>query len=212
MARQVADKLIAYGMVVRGQLGVMIQDLTPTIAQALGLGEVHGAVVSRVMPDSPAAAAGLKAGDVIVELNGTPVNDAAGLRNGIGMLAPGTEVRLDILRDGKAITASAKLVEQRAETAETGEQPTWKGARLGPIPADNPLYGQIQGLYVEDVKPSSNADTAGLQAGDIIISADNQAVTRRAQLDHITNADKQRQRPTLLQILRGDEALFIAVE
>ena len=212
MAHWVAERLIAYGKIARGQLGVLIQNLSPAMAKAMNLTEARGAVVSQVISGSPAALAGLKAGDVIRQLNGESVEDAAALRNRIGMLPPGAKVTLDILRDGKPRTLTATLAEQRAQPAEDGGADMFRGAKLGPIPAGNPLYNQTQGLYVVSVAPGSSAAQAGLQAGDVIVSADNQATTNVAQLKELAAKDTERQRPILLQVARGDGSLFIAVE
>ena len=110
MVRTIARDLIESGKVSRGALGVLIQDLTPAIAQARGLHISAGALVSRVEPNSPAGKAGLKSGDVITAMNGIAIGNANDLRNAVGEESPGTVVRLTFLRNGREQTASVTLV------------------------------------------------------------------------------------------------------
>jgi serine protease Do len=99
MARNVMDQLIKTGRVHRGQLGIGIQPMTPELAQQLGLNETRGVLVNSVAENGPAAKAGIRRGDVIVAFNGKPVSDGNTLRNQIAGTAPGTQVKLTILRD-----------------------------------------------------------------------------------------------------------------
>ena len=118
MARYVAEQLIAHGKISRGQLGVKIQDLTPELAKAHNVQTQQGAVINSVLPGSSAAHAGLKAGDVVVSVNGTIVHNAEALRNIIGLLPVGTSADLGIIRNGTTMTVTVKLAEARAQKAE----------------------------------------------------------------------------------------------
>jgi serine protease Do len=95
------DQILQHGRVVRGWMGVGLQDITPAVAEALGRTDARGVVVGEVSPSSPANAAGLQRGDVVVEIDGEPVVDSRALRMRISQSAPGTQVRLGIDRDGK---------------------------------------------------------------------------------------------------------------
>ena len=100
MARDVMDQIIEHGSVERGLLGVNIQDLTPDLAEAMGVGISHGALVARVFPNSAAEAVGIVEGDVITNVNDTPVADASDLRNAVGLMRVGETADLTIVRDG----------------------------------------------------------------------------------------------------------------
>jgi serine protease Do/serine protease DegQ len=103
------EQLATYGTVSRGQLGVVVQDLTPELAEAFGLDISRGAVISEVVPDSSAHKAGLERGDVIIAVNGAPIRSAAHLRNRIGLLRLGESVELEVIRKGKNRTLTAKI-------------------------------------------------------------------------------------------------------
>jgi Do/DeqQ family serine protease len=115
MARAVMVQLIEHGEVRRGQLGVVIQDLTPDLAAAMDLDLRGGAVVTRVEPRSPAARAGLRQGDVIVEVNGLPIDDAANLRNMIGLLPLGAQLAIVVYRDGRRRALDARVEEASSQ-------------------------------------------------------------------------------------------------
>lgn len=109
MARDIMEQLIGSGKVRRGQLGVSVQDLTPELAKSFGLKRTAGAVIAQVSPGSPAAAAGLQAGDVVVAVNGKSVANASSLRSAIGLTAPGQEIDLEIIRNGAPQTLSVAI-------------------------------------------------------------------------------------------------------
>jgi serine protease Do len=218
MARQVMDQIIAHGKVVRGWLGVVIQPVSPEMAQAFGLPEAKGALVGDVMADSPAAHAGLAKGDVIVALNGQPVIESRSLQLKIAQLAPGTKIQLEILRDGKTRTIDATLGSQPGNTAEeegsqektaildglTVDQLTPQIARQLNLPSD------AHGVVVVQVDPGSPAGDAGLQRGDVI-----QEVNRKPVYNVKGFDDTVRQggnRPVLLLVNRGGNTFFVVVE
>src|SRR5690242_16796120 len=117
LCRDVMRQLIATGTVTHGSLGVQTQDLTDDIARALGTQAGQGAVVTRVQPGSPAASAGLQAGDVIVKVDGRPVHGAADLHNAEGLAPVGSALGLELLREGKTVNATAKLVAEQVASA-----------------------------------------------------------------------------------------------
>src|SRR5260370_24359298 len=111
LARQVMDQIMDHGKVTRAYLGIVVQDVTPSIAKAMGQNELHGALVGDVKASSPAGKAGLERGDIILEINGKPVSDSRELRMNISMMKPDADVKLKILRDGKQSDMTVKLGE-----------------------------------------------------------------------------------------------------
>jgi Do/DeqQ family serine protease len=215
MVTAVVQQLITYGKVSRGALGVTIQDLTPALAEAMGVSASGGAVVANIAPQSAGARAGLKDGDVIIALDGVPLTSSAQLRNEIGQRQPGTVVRLTYLRDGRQQTTTATLDTLATAPPSTTRPraqggPSPSGLTLGAIPADDPAFGKIRGAYVERVDPGSAADEAGLQEGDIIVAANRVPVGSAAALAQVMR-DRKQGTPLLLQVRRGEAALFIAL-
>jgi Do/DeqQ family serine protease len=219
MVRQVADQLITHGAVRRGQLGVSIQNLTPSLAKAMGIEQAAGALVSSVAPASPAQAAGLKAGDVIVGVNEQPIRTGSELRNTIGLTLPGTRVQISFLRDGRQQATSAVLAASKSQTSlpdgrreERGVASTvpLAGVHLSPLPAGHPLARELNGgVLVTEVAPTSDAAKDGLQSGDVIVSVNRRQV--RSPDDVRAAAGRSNGAPVLLNVRRGDAALFIAV-
>ncbi|MHB8535282.1 MAG: DegQ family serine endoprotease [Sulfuricaulis sp.] len=210
MARQVMSQLIKFGEVRRGQLGVYIQDLTPQLAKALGVKQDHGAVVTQVAHDSPAAKAGLKTGDVIVKIDGSPVHNASDLRNTVGLMQIGQTVTLDILRDGNPQQITARIAKAKETKIAAGEiNKRLKGAELGNIAPDNPQYGSVHGVLVLNVEQDSPAWEAGLRKGDVIRSVNRQPVRSVAEMDAAVRKSKD---GLLLNIQRGSGALFLLLQ
>ena len=176
MARGVMDQLIEFGEVRRGRLGVMIQDLTPELAKALDLDIVNGAVVGQVEKGTAADEAGIAAGDVIAELNGETVNGASDLRQRIGMMRPGTEVELQIIRPDGMVSATAVLGEiptdPIAESSNTSVA-ALSGAQFGELQSGTPGYDEVDGVSVRSVSQGSPAEQAGLREGDVVIAVNN---------------------------------------
>jgi serine protease Do len=215
MAKNVIAQLIAHGKVSRGQLGVAIQDLTPPIAEAMGLptdrGAAGGAIVSRVIPDSAAAKAGIKSGDIITQLDGKDLRNATQLRNAIGAMEPGTGVKLTLLRGGKTESIETQLqAPAAAQTVSAPADTPVEGLTLDPIPQNHPLFGRIEGVLVTKVAPGSAAENAGVEAGDIILAANQQPLKTPEDLLKIVDASKGK--PLLLQIRRGDDGLFVVIQ
>jgi serine protease Do/serine protease DegQ len=179
MAMSVVDQLVEYGEVRRGRLGVMIQDLTPDIVEALQLDVQSGAVVSRVEPGSPAAEAGIKAGDIILSLDGRPVDGSADLRNTIGLTRAGAAVKIGLLRDNRRLTVDAKVSESATTPATervSQRQSTLSGVQLAPVPSSHAGSDEVDGVLVTDVTQGSRAWDSGLRPGDIITAVNRRAV------------------------------------
>ena len=210
MARQVMAQLIEYGEVRRGQLGVYIQDLTPELAKALGVRQERGAVVTQVAPNSPAAKAGLKTGDVVVKVDGNAVTNASDLRNTVGLMRIGQTVTLDILRDGKPVRIEARIEKAKQTKLDAGAiNKRLEGAELGNISPDNPQFSGVEGVLVLKVARDSPAWDAGLRPGDVIRSVNRQPVRSVAELEA---AVKKSPDGLLLNIQRDGGALFLLLQ
>jgi serine protease DegQ len=184
MAKEVIDQLIEFGEVQRGQLGVTIQDFTPDLAEALGMEAGVGAVISQVMPDSAAEAAGLQPGDLIVSVDGRPVAGSADLRSQIGLKRLGRDIEIGIIRDGQNLTLQAKLRQGGQLGMNAGDIGLGRlsGAELRDLQPGDPLYGDISGVVVAQVDTNSRVARSGLEAGDIILAVNRTTVTSVAEL------------------------------
>jgi len=207
MARDVMDQLVEFKEVRRGQLGVMIQDLTQDIAKAMGLSGSHtGAVVSRVEPGSAAEGAGLKAGDIITAIGKVLVRNSSDLRNKIGLLRVGDAVDLTVLRNGKEMSLRATLAKRVT--------PRLQGEDVSPM-LDGVVLGQAgsnveaSGVEIISVKAGSRAADAGLRKGDVIVSVNQELVTG---IDDFSAKVKQSSKQILINVLRNGSALFILLE
>ncbi len=209
MVKAIAPQLARYGEVQRGQLGVVMQDLTPDLARAFGLERRGGAVVTQVVPGSAAEKAGLRAGDVIVGIDGREVSHGSALRNAIGVLRAGTEVELDVIREGRPLQVKARIALPRDARTE-GERldRRLRGAVLGNLGRDHPL-GENGGVAVVEVKPGSPAWEAGLRQGDVILSVNRHPVSDLMDLSHILGQSGRNS--LLLNVRRGNGALFLVM-
>jgi Do/DeqQ family serine protease len=209
MARDVMQQLIKGGSVHRGMLGVSVQGVNADIAQNLGLSQVKGALVSAVTPDSPADRAGVRRGDLILQIDGREVEDSNGLRNQVSRLQPGTSVNLTLLRDGQQRRVSARLGEmpRTADDDERTPAARGEGGRLGL--SVQPLRGNGRGVEVTDVDPDGPAAQAGIQQGDVLEEVNGAPV--RSAADLRSALARSPDRPALLLVRRGDDTLYVAV-
>lgn len=183
MAKSVMDKLIDHGHVERGYLGAMIQDLDEDLADSFGYDSTEGVLIGDVLPDGPAATAGLKSGDIVIEFNGQPVGDANELRNAVAATKPGTDAPIRIFRDGSQQELSVRIGQREgaAIAARTG------GASnndlgitvetLTPDKAQQHGFDRDEsGVLVTAVDPGGSAASVGIRPGDLIISVGGQPV------------------------------------
>ncbi|MDT8409124.1 MAG: DegQ family serine endoprotease [Wenzhouxiangellaceae bacterium] len=175
-AQYVMNQLVEYGEVRRGSLGVNVQDLDGQMREALGTDGVDGAVITRVLPESAADKAGLQPGDVILELDGRPVNNAQGLRNIEGLLAIGSEVRVDYWRAGRERTTRVEIVED-LDARISGQRLDQRldGMVLVRLPERAAERG-LRGVLVEEVRRNTPARQAGLRGGDLIVAVNREVV------------------------------------
>ena len=211
MARDIMAQLIETGSVQRGRLGAQAQDLTPDLAQAFKLAlNSKGAVVVKVIPNSPADKAGLQVGDVVRAVNKRPINTADNLHNTIGLLRVGTKVNLTILRNSKQLMISATISKSTQTKIDASEiHKRLSGAELSSLDEEHPAYGKLDGIVISRVKPRSPAAAAGLRKGDVITKINRQAINSLAQAKQLAS---KAQRGIRLSIIRGRSSLTLMLQ
>lgn len=205
MMKNLTDQIIEFGEVKRGMLGVQGGEITSELAEALGYTSSKGAFVSQVVADSPADKAGIKAGDIIVSLNGRNIESFSELRANIATLGPGKKVRIGIVRDGKQKTMNVTLEEQvTSQTKADNLHQGLAGAQLSNTTASD----SVQGVKITQVESGSNAESHQLQKDDIIIGVNRQRVRNIAELRAIVE-----QTPAILalNIQRGDRTIYLVI-
>jgi serine protease Do len=218
MAHSVMDQIVTHGKVVRGYLGLIPQDVTPTLAKQFGLSQPGGALVGDVQPDTPAAKAGLKRGDVILSVNGQPVNSANDLRLRISQTAPGTTVKLGVSRDGKRTDLNVSLGELPEKVAQEGGGNENGPGGLQGIQVQNltpdiaqqlQLAAGTKGVVVTAVDPSSPA-AGDLDRGDVIQEVNHKPVSNIEEYRQaIAAAGNQ---AVLLLVNRGGGTQYVVIE
>ena len=180
MAREIMTQLISKGRVVRGWLGIVIQELTPELAEGFGVKKDSGVLVADVMKNSPAEGAGLKAGDIIVEFNGAPIKNVTELQKRVAAVEPGRATPLVVIRDKVSMPLSVKIGEQPSDEA-MAQQPAGETLGLAVEPLTEEATQRFRltarsGVVVTDVEPGSSGDQAGIHAGDAILEINRQPV------------------------------------
>jgi serine protease Do len=223
LAKEVIADLQDDGKVERGWLGVQIQGVDEDLADHLGLDKPRGALVGEVQPDSPAAAAGVEQGDVVLSFDGKPIDHVRQLSRAVAEVAPGSEAKIVVWRDGKEKTLEANIAsmpsqDQVAEAGESGpaaDQPKL-GLALAPIAPEQRAQlgleqGQ-QGVLVTSVVPGGPAEAKGLQPGDVILSIDREPVSRPSDVvAGIRKAHETGAKSVLLFVSRNGNERFEAV-
>ena len=225
MVSKVVDQLKQYGETRRGWLGVKIQDVTPDVAEAMGLTDAKGALVTDV-PDGPAKEAGMLAGDVVTTFNGTTITDVRSLTRTVADSPVGAAVPVLVMRDGKEVElkvtlgrredAEASEVQPAAAEPGTPQEKQLMGLTLQALTADNAqelgLPAGSEGLVVTAVDESSDAFDKGLRAGDVITEAGQQAVTSLKDLeDRVTEAQDGGRKSILLLVRHEGNPRFVAL-
>jgi serine protease Do len=212
VAEHVEQQILKTGKVAHARLGVYVQPVDQSLASSFKLGAPQGALVSKVEPDSAASRAGVQVGDVILKLNGKEVSDAGSLKYQVDSSQPGETVKLDMWRNGKALTLEAQL-----QNAASGEELASNGAaedhaKLGlavrPLsPEERTQAGVPAGLLVE--RSSGPAAEAGIEPGDVVLAADGTQLKSVEQLREIASKHKD---VIALLIQRGDSRIFVPVQ
>ena len=210
IAKGIVTQLVEFGGVKRGVLGVMITTVTPALAEALDLNVENGALINQVVEDSAAQAAGLQAGDVVIAVDGAPIDTAGDLRNRIGLKRVNDDVNLNIIRDGKQKTINAKVGEPGATMLAGGTKiEKLKGAEFTNIPSEHPQQGQVEGVLVTKVESGSPAARSGLRQNDIVQTVNNRNVR---SVDDLANILENVSATVVLKIRRGSSTIVIAIQ
>ena len=219
LAKKVADQLRKNGRVVRGWLGVRVQDVTATLAMSLGLARnpAETALVTEVAEKSPAAEAGVKIGDIIVEFNGKPVPRSHEFPGVIADTPPGQKVTLKFFREKKEQLVSIRIGEL-TDDSDANQQVEAKDAELGlrvqritPEAARRLGLTSAKGVLVVEVQPGSPADQVGIEPADVIREVNQRAVNNVKEFERATRLGRRGDR-ILLLVQRGDNAVFFAVK
>lgn len=209
MVRNVMDQLVEFGEVRRGLLGVTINSITPEVAELYELESSAGAIVVEVAPGSAADAAGIEVEDIIVSIDGELVADSGALRNAIGLLRPGAEVAVGLIRDGRALTVTAVLGALSPPSATAaiepqasdGDDPVLEGVELTPYEADD----GVEGLLVVGLAEGSPALLNGLQEDDLILRINRRRVTTLTEARSIVSSSNA----IVLQVRRGNRDTIV---
>jgi len=214
IAHATADQLIAHGKVEHGYLGISMNDVTPSNAHFFNLQEASGAIVAQVTPDSPASRGGVKTGDVIHELNGQKIVNGSALQVAVSELTPGTKIALGVIRDGKPVTLDLTVGEYHGknEVASSDSPDGPQSGKLGLAVRDlTPearqranVPDQVHGVVVENVRPGSPADDAGIQPGDVIVEVNRKPAESASQFADQVHQDKDSKDLLLLVWSRGN--------
>lgn len=224
LAMEVGDQLRESGVVARGWLGVLIQDVTRDLAESFGMDKPEGALVSRVLPDSPAEEAGIQVGDVILKFAGKSLPDSSSLPPVVGRVKVGSQVKVDIIRDGKPKVLRVRIGElpdeaeaRPASMKKQGDSGSKRVDRVGLLVADmtdaQRKSAELSGSYgvlAADVKRGSAA-RAGVRAGDIILKIDQMDIENAKQFRELVDALPQGKSVPLL-VQRNGSPLFLALK
>jgi serine protease Do len=221
MAKNVVEQIKDKGKVVRGWLGVLAQQVTPEIAESMKLKEVKGALVSDVTPNGPADKAGIKRGDIIVELNGNKIQSVSQLTSTIALTSPGAEVKLKVIREGEEKEVTVIIGEL---PENTGTQPTEQKAqgeteqKLGLTVDDinSEIASRLnledeQGVIITNVAPGSIAADSGFMPGDVVLEINRKAIRN---IDDYQGAlqSLEKGKSALFLVKRGENTIYLAVK
>jgi serine protease Do len=217
VVKQITSSLIDNGTVIRGFLGVQIQDVDRDIADSVGLKDAHGAFVQSVNADSPGGKAGLVEGDIIIAVDGDKIDDARDLTRTIQGKAPGTAVELTVWRNQAETKLSATLGKLEEKVIDQPEQPT-----PPPEQPDTPAKTSVgisvvpnadgAGILIQDVQPDSPAADRGFAVGDVILQVDNKDVKTAADFDAAIDGVKAKGLPTaLIKAERNGQVRFLGL-
>jgi serine protease Do len=212
LAVKIKDQIVAHGKVEHAKLGVAVQEVNQSLAESFGLDRPEGALVANVEKNSPAARAGLQAGDVIRSANGKAIIASGDLPSIVGLSAPGDKLQMEVWRGGKKLQITAQLAPASDQTAAAEPQaPAVAGGKLGlalrPLDANEKRQsGLAAGLVVEDVTGAS--ERAGVESGDVVLAVNGQPVT---SIDQMRTLVAKSDKTVALLIQRGSDKIFVPV-
>jgi len=224
LARSIMDQLVKTGKVVRGWLGVAIQELTPELASQFGIPETKGVLVSDVMEDSPAKKAGIERADVIVEYDGKPMDSPTHLRNAVAQTPIGRKVTIKLIRDKKPKTIDLTIVEQpKSMTSSSQDDSGESGAPTGVLSdldvreLNEELAGRYglkpsdRGVVVTRVKPGSQAEESGVREGDMVLEINRKPVSSLKSYERAASGLAKDQ-PVLLLLKRKGQTIYLTIK
>ena len=209
MAVSLMQQIVKFGNVARGMVGIMIQNLTPELANALHEPDAKGAVVTSVSPNSPAANTGILPGDVILSINDKPIHSAGQVQNTIGLYRAGSKIKIQVLRDGtklsyKLVSADPEAYKHQTETND----PFLYGLVMKEFDAVLPGIGRLRGIQVLNISENSPAFQAGMRPGDIITSINTIPSTNFKDIKKLVDS---KQSEILVNVFRGNGAIFMVL-
>ena len=215
VAVNVVEQLKANGEVVRGWLGVGIQEVDRNLAESFGLDRPMGALISQIEPEGPADNGGVKIGDIVTALNGEPINESADLPHVVGLVKPGTEVALKVMREGKPVNLKVKVGKLGGGDKPSVADAQDSGGRLGleaqDLNADQKRRLRIDGgVVINSVVPGKAAARAGLRQGDVITQVGNVFVRNLEDLEAIAE-DLPPNTHVPVRLIRRGQAGFVAI-
>jgi serine protease Do len=216
-AKTVITRLKDHGHVTRGWLGVQIQPVTSEVADALGLKQAAGALVAEPQAGSPAAKAGVKAGDIIVAVDGSSIKDSRELAQKIGTMSPGSSVRLDVMRDGSQQTITVTLAQmpnqQQAQAGSEQQDSSQSAPHLGLTLAPAKAAGAgNEGVVVTAVDPNGPAADHGIQQGDVILNVGGASVSTPADVQkQLAQVQKSGRHQVLMRVKSSDATRYVAL-
>ncbi len=211
-ALHVKDQLVKFGKVTRGRLGVTIQEVNQSLASSFGMDRARGALVSQVENGSPADKAGVKPGDVVLAVDGTPIQRSIDLSRRIAMMKPGSNAKIEVWRDGKPRDLAVVIGEAPSQQVAAADNSDLSGARLGvavrPLSPDEQKQAHVTGgVLVEQV--AGAAARAGIRPGDIIVSVNQKPVK---SVDELRAATKTSEKTLAILVQRDNARIFVPVE
>src|SRR5579884_834409 len=218
LAKDIMDQLKEHGHVIRGWLGVEIQEVIPDLAQSFSLAKPEGALVASVVEDGPAAKAGVKRGDIILKFNGRPVPDEHHLPEMVAQTPINGTVPLEILRDGKKMTLDVKIGELKetklasAKSEESNNNWGLQVQALTPEIAQQLNLKLSKGVVVRGVTPDTPGADAGIQPGDVVLEVNHRKIGSVDDFLSEAKSAKSSKKPTLLLVQRGDATLYTVIK
>jgi serine protease Do len=224
MAHSIMTQLVQHGKVVRGWLGVSIQELTPELATQFGVPkETKGVLISDVMDDSPAKKAGFERGDLILEYDGRPMDSPTQLRNAVAQTVVGKKVPVKFIREKKTKTADVVIGEQPKNLSQTGSDEPGESAAPAGLLSDlevreltDDLAGRYglknteRGVIIVRVKPGSPAEEVGVREGDLVLEVNRKSVTSLKSYERLAS-NLTKDQPVLLLLKRQGRAIYLTL-
>ncbi|MDR3433674.1 MAG: serine endoprotease DegP [Rouxiella aceris] len=206
MVQNLSKQMIEFGQVKRGELGIMGTELNSELAKAMKVDAQRGAFISQVLPKSAAEKAGIKAGDVIVSMNGKPISSFAAFRADVGTMPIGSKISVGLLRDGKPVNVEVTL-QQSTQQSQVDSGNIFTGIEGAEL-SNSDVNGQ-KGVKVDNVKPGTAAARVGLKKGDIILGVNQQKISNLGELRKILDS-----KPAVLalDIQRGDSSIYLLAQ